>query len=39
MRRLFVSLPMSGKKKDEIRDNMQKAYEKVKKIYPYEEVI
>lgn len=38
MKRLFVSLPMRGKKKDEIRDNMQKAYEKVKKLYPYEEI-
>ncbi len=38
MKRLFVSLPMKGKTDDEIKKGIREAYEKVKTLYPYEEI-
>lgn len=38
MKRLFVSLPMKGKTDDEIQKCIREAYEKVKTLYPYEEI-
>lgn len=38
MKRLFVSLPMKGKTDDEIQKGRREAYEKVKTLYPYEEI-
>lgn len=38
MKRLFVSIPMKGKTDDEIKKGIREAYEKVKTLYPYEEI-
>lgn len=38
MKRLFVSIPMKGKTDDEIQKGIREAYEKVKTLYPYEEI-
>ena len=38
MKRLFVSLPMKGKTEKKKKKGIREAYEKVKTLYPYEEI-